>query len=305
MFMPTMPYAPPWGLRLVRRVRRMNRAELSAVSGLPVEVIADYERERQPLPSETLLTVIAALRLTEKEREALRRSIPHFDPREWWRNPQELPPPYEAMIDEVNSLTTARLRQFGIWRTLKGATPEEVKADMKREGERLAELGHHLMLVMEMILQAKLRKIARTPAPRHREESAELWARLKPQGIEGFRLLVTRFGEAWHWSCCERLGLESLELARKEPELALELAKLTVQCARIIKGEPAWRRRLRGFALACLGNAQLAQGDRDLAENTLAHARRLWDAGQARGTDILDETPLRALTASCAEARNS
>jgi hypothetical protein len=80
MFMPTMPYAPPWGLRLVRRVRRMNRAELSAVSGPPVEVIADYEKERQPLPGETLLTVIAALRLTEKEREALSRSIPHFDP---------------------------------------------------------------------------------------------------------------------------------------------------------------------------------------------------------------------------------
>lgn len=298
MFMPTMPYAPPWGLRLVRRVRRMNRTELSAAAGLPVELIADYERERQPLPSETLLNVIATLRLTEGEREMLRRSIPHFDPREWWSNPDEVPPPYEAMIDEVNALVTARLRQYGIWRTLKGASPEEVRADMNREGVKLMELGHHLMLVMEMILQAKLRKIARTPSPRHREEAAEIWARLKPEGIAGFRVLVVHSGEAWHWSCCELLGLESCERATKDPELAMELAELTVECARVIQGEPAWRRRLRGFALACLGNAQLARGDRACAEETLTRARRLWDAGQARGTDILDGTPLRTLEAS-------
>ena len=72
-----MPYAPAWGLKLVRRVRRLSRADLAAATRVPVELLADYEEERQPLPGETLLAVISTLRFTAEEWKALSRAMPH------------------------------------------------------------------------------------------------------------------------------------------------------------------------------------------------------------------------------------
>jgi len=277
----------------------MNRGEFSAVTGLPVELIADYERERQPLPGETLLAAIGSLRLTPVEQERLIHSIPHFDPPEWWSpGTNELPPPYETLLDEIDAEMIARLRQFGTWRTLKGGSPEEVKAEMAQESRRMWEYLRRVYCVKEMILQAKLRKVARTPLPVHRKHGAEQCSRLDLANLNVLRIIVKHPSDPWSWTLCEKMGLESLRLSRKSPEKARELAELTVQFARRIKGEAPWRRRLRGFAFACLGNAQLAQGDRAGAEEALAKAQRNWDAGKARGTDILDETPLQTLSAS-------
>jgi hypothetical protein len=86
-------------------------------------------------------------------------------------------------------------------------------------------------------------------------------------------------------------------MARKKPEAALELAELAVDLARRIQIDQAFRRRLRGFALACRGNARLALGNRPRAEEELGQALRLWESGKARGTDIFDDAPLRQLAA--------
>lgn len=149
-----------------------------------------------------------------------------------------------------------------------------------------------------MILQEELRRKSRLPAPEDRKESAELWSRFKSHDLSMRRVLLEVTREFRYWALCERMGMESFELAKRSPKEAMELADLTFVLARRIQADPAWRRRIRGFALACLGNAYLAQGDRARSEEALDRARRLWETGAATGTEILDETPLRALAAA-------
>jgi hypothetical protein len=298
-----MPYAPSWGLKLVRRVRHLSRGDLAAATHVPVELIADYEEERQPLPGETLLAVIAALRLTSEEREALSRSIPDFEPSEGRRsNPWDLSPQLEALIKQASWAVEERIRRYMVWRLLKGGDPQEVEADIEREKLRALELGNHLFLVKQMTFQDELRKRSRHPSPEEREKGAELWSQIKTHDMTMRRLFIDATPEFRHWALCERIGTESLKLAKRAPKKALELAELAVCLAKRIQGDQAWRRRLRGFALACLGNVHLEQGNRARAEEVLAQAQRLWEAGTARGTEILDEAPLRTLAASLQSA---
>jgi transcriptional regulator with XRE-family HTH domain len=294
-----MPYAPAWGLKLVRRVRRLSRADLAAATRVPVELLADYEEERQPLPGDALLAVIATLRLTAEEREALSRSMPHHEPRGWQAPyPGDPSPELQRLIEETSWEAGERVRKFAIWRMLKGGDPEQIEADIEQEQSRAVAFGHDLFLVKQMTLQDELRKRSRQPSPEDRKEAAELWRRMKRHDARLRRIIIDVSSEFRNWALCERLGLESLRLARRTPREGMELAELALVLARRIRGDQIWRRRLRGFALACLGNAHLAQGDRVRAEEALAQARRLWEAGTASGTEILDEAPLRTLAAS-------
>jgi hypothetical protein len=296
-----MPYAPPWGLKLARRVRRLSRAEAAATAGVSVEAIADYEGDRQPLPGEVLFAVISGL--APEERMALSDFIRRFDPPEWSKpNPNDLHPQQMALIDEVSLASGEMIRKYATWRMLKGGDPREIKADIEQEKLKLTDWCHSLFLVREMTLQDKLRRRARRPLPEDRTKGEDLWSRMKPRDMKTRRLFIEATYEFRHWALCGRIGRESLKMVRKEPEAALELAELAVDLARHLQIEQAFRRRLRGFALACRGNARLALGDRPRAEEELTQARRLWESGQGRGTDIFDDAPLRQLAASLKRA---
>jgi transcriptional regulator with XRE-family HTH domain len=303
MYLPSMTYAPPWGLKLVRRVRRLRREELAAATGLPAELIADYESERQPLPTETLVHVFTALRLTEEERTALGHSMPHFDLRLWRGGPMDLPRPSRAVIERASREVGRRAQGFAEWRMLKGGTAEEIQEDIEREQVRCLEVGHILFLVYMMILQASLREKARHPSPSDRQKGEKEWRRLGPTDLKRVRLIAEASTELASWALCERMGLASVDLAGTAPEKSRELAEITLLLVKKTHAGPAMRRRLRGFAAACLGTARLALGDRAGAEEALQEARRLWEAGTAEDTKILSGAPLRTLETALAAAK--
>lgn len=240
-----MPYAPSWGLKLARRVQRLSRAEAAGMVGATVEAIADYEEDRRPLPGEVLLAVIS--NLAPEKRQALSYFIRRFDPPEWKQsNPDDIHPQQMALIEQVCLASEDLVRKYATWRMLKGGDLREVEADIQQENLKLMDFCHSLLLVKEMILQDKVRRRARHPLPEDRKKGQELWSRMKPRAMKTRRLFIEATSEFRHWALCERIGHESLEITRKAPEVALELAELAVDLARHLQIGQPFRRRLRG-----------------------------------------------------------
>lgn len=292
-------FAPSWGLKLVRRLRRLSREQLADAVFLPVELLTDYEQKRRLLPRERLLSIIGDLRLTVEERKKLLGSIPNCEPLEWrLAPPMEIPAPMQELIDEASVQTGERIREFATRRYLRGGDRDEITADIAQASQRAQNLAYEQLIVDSMILQAKLRERSRRPSPEDRTRGAERWARLETLNSSSRRLVVETARGFWTWDLCEKLGEESQSRLDRAPEVAAELADLAVYIAKRVPGERPWRCRLRGFALACSGNARLAKGDQSGAEITLAEALRCWAAGEKGDPGLLDETPLRRL-ASC------
>lgn len=298
--LPALTYAPAWGLKLVRRVRRLRREELAAATGLPSELIAEYENERQPLPFETLVHVITALRLTEEEHEALLLATPRFHRALWRGGPMDLPRLDRTLIRWLSHEVGERVRKFAIWRLSRSGTDEEIAADIQLESARSMRLGKVMYTVAMMVLQPRLRAKTRRPSPRDRRKGEEAWGRFEAKDPGVLRLIAEASRDLASWAMCERLGLAAVELAGTAPDKSRDIAEITLLLVRKTHVGPAMRRRLRGFAAACLGTAQLALGDRAGAEEALAEARRLWQAGAAASTRILSDIPLRTLETALA-----
>lgn len=301
--LPALTYAPAWGLKLVRRARRLRREELAAATGLPSELIADYESERQPLPFETLVHVITALRLTEEEHTTLLRATPRFHLALWRGGPRDMPRQNRAVIRWLSREAGERVRKFAIWRLSRDGTREEIAADIALESARAIKLVKVSYAVGMMVLQSRLRAKARRPSPRDRRKGEEAWGRFEAQELSLLRLIAESGRSLASWAVCERLGLAAIELAGTAPDKSREIAEITLLLVRKTHVGPAMRRRLRGFAAACLGTARLALGDRAGAEEALVETRRLWQAGAAASTNILSDIPVRtlatALSATC------
>jgi hypothetical protein len=303
--LPALTYAPAWGLKLVRRVRRLRHEELAAATGLPSELIAEYESERQPLPFETLVHVITALRLTEEEHAALLHATPRFDLDLWRGGPMDMPRQNRAVIRWLSQEVGERVRKFVIWRMMRGGTSEEIAADIALESARGMRRANVSYTVAMMVLQPRLRAKARRVSPRDRRKGEEAWGRFEAKDLSLLRLIAESGRDLASWAVCERLGLAAVELAGTAPDKSRDLAEITLLLVRKAHVGPAMRRRLRGFAAACLGTARLALGDRAGAEEALAETRRLWQAGAAASTKILSDIPLRTLEtalASCPTA---
>lgn len=303
--LPALTYAPAWGLKLVRRVRRLRREELAAATGLPSELIAEYESERQPLPFETLVHVITALRLTEEEQTTLIRATPRFHLALWRGGPRDRPRQTRAVIRWLSREAGERVRKFALWRMSRDGTREEIATDIGWEGTRAIKLAKVSYAVGMMVLQPRLRPKARRPSPRDRRKGEEAWGRFEAQDLGLLRLIAETSRDLASWAVCERLGLAAIELAGTAPDKSREIAEITLLLVRRTHVGPDMRRRLRGFAAACLGTARLAQGDRAGAEEALVESRRLWQAGAAASTEILSDIPLRTLEtalASCPTA---
>lgn len=298
--LPVLTYAPAWGLKLVRRVRRLRREELAAATGLSSELIAEYESERQPLPFATLVHVITALRLTEEEHTALVDAMPRFHFALWRGGPMDMPRQLQAVIEWLSQEVGERVRKFIVWRMLRGGTREEIAADIELENARAIELAEVSNAVAMMVLQPRLRPKARRPSSRDRRKGEEAWGRFEAKDLSALRLVAESSRSLASWAVCERLGLAAIELAGTAPDKSRELAEITLLLVRKTHVGPAMRRRLRGFAAACLGTARLAQGDRAGAEEALVESRRLWQAGADASTKILSDIPVRTLATALA-----
>jgi transcriptional regulator with XRE-family HTH domain len=127
------------------------------------------------------------------------------------------------------------------------------------------------------------------PAARDRAEAEALWARLEECTAAERRMLVEELDEYQGWAVCERVAAESLRRAPDHPEEALELAGLALLVAERTPGEPDWSLRIQAYALAHLGNARRACGDRTGAAEAIRRARELWEAGAAGDPGLLDD----------------
>ncbi len=108
-----------------------------------------------------------------------------------------------------------------------------------------------------------------------RAEAGRLWAVLAPQRPERRRLMAR--AKAFHtWGVIERLCIESLKEAPRDPEAARSLAELAVEVARRLSPLPGFSDRLEGYAQAHLGNALRVKTDFNEAERIFALVAKLW-----------------------------
>ena len=135
----------------------------------------------------------------------------------------------------------------------------------------------------------------RPPSAEDREEAADLWAKMERRTPKQRKALVEETEEFRSWALCERVAAESLAGAADHPRESLELAELGRLIAELTPGEETWRSRLQGFAWAHVSKARRACGDPSGAEEALAHARQLWEAGGAGDPGLLDEAVVLGL----------
>jgi tetratricopeptide (TPR) repeat protein len=131
-----------------------------------------------------------------------------------------------------------------------------------------------------------------------RRKARDLWDRLRKASPKERRSLVKTTEDFRSWALCELVCERSLEAAADRADRALELADLAVYIAEMAPGEQAWRVRLRGYALAHLGNAKRVGGDLPAADEVFGRARKLWEAGAGAGVGFLDQALVLGLEAS-------
>lgn len=112
------------------------------------------------------------------------------------------------------------------------------------------------------------------------------------------RRLIEEGREYQSFALCELLCAESARTAADSAQKAVELAELALLVARLVPGEPGWRARLEGYSGGHLANAIRVGGALQLAEQNLAPALRLWEAGAPSDPGILDPIRLLDLEAS-------
>jgi tetratricopeptide (TPR) repeat protein len=110
--------------------------------------------------------------------------------------------------------------------------------------------------------------------------------------------LVREAQEFQNWALCEHLCFESEKRASNNAALAVQLGKLAVQIAELVRGEEPWRSRLRGYASGFQANALRVQGDLRGEEETIVRTNELWQAGDGCRVYLLEETRLLDLKAS-------
>jgi len=108
-----------------------------------------------------------------------------------------------------------------------------------------------------------------------RAEAERLWAVLAPQKPERRRLMA-RAKAFRTWGMIERLCIESVREAPRDPEAARSLAELAVDVARRLPSLPGFSDRLEGFAQAHLGNALRVGNDLVGADQAFALVASLW-----------------------------
>ncbi|HYU35676.1 MAG TPA: helix-turn-helix transcriptional regulator [Thermoanaerobaculia bacterium] len=277
----------PWCVKLLRSAGEWSREDLAEATGAPVDVLAEYEEGRRPLPRESLEEMIAGLHLTEEDALSLGASIPRARP--WRQHGPGLSDQEKSVIGRLTAqvgrevenellarAATGRLGSdllpggvlpgiSGIVRTVWGRYFLEM---LIREGGEWEEVWH--------------------PRPEDRIEGAELWGRLERFPVRERNLLVDAAQEFAHWALCERICLQSADLAGEDARQAAGLAGLAIRIASRVPGEDSWRSRLKGFALAHLAHARSALGDSAGAAEAFREARQLWDEGAAGDPGLLD-----------------
>jgi tetratricopeptide (TPR) repeat protein len=130
-----------------------------------------------------------------------------------------------------------------------------------------------------------------------RAEAERLWAVLAQQKPERRRLMA-RAKAFRTWGMIERLCIESLKEAPRDPQAARSLAELAVEVARRLPPLPGFSDRLEGYAQAHLGNAFRVADEYDEANRSFGLVASLWNEPTAGEACPLDVTLIPDLEAS-------
>jgi tetratricopeptide (TPR) repeat protein len=141
------------------------------------------------------------------------------------------------------------------------------------------------------------------PQAADRQIAEALWTRLEGRSHSARLALVEEMPKYQTWALAERLCAESERAAAGDPQEALELAKLAFRVAELVTGEPAWLSLLAAYAWAHLGNARRVASDLPGAEKAFCQAWKLWEAGAAADSGLLDGSRLLDLEASLLRAQ--
>ncbi|HXU30441.1 MAG TPA: helix-turn-helix transcriptional regulator [Thermoanaerobaculia bacterium] len=130
-----------------------------------------------------------------------------------------------------------------------------------------------------------------------RAEAERLWALLAPQKPDRRRLMAQ--AKAFRtWALIERLCIESLKEAPRDPEAARSLAELAVEVARRLPPLQGFSDRLEGYAQAHLGNAFRVADDYNSADRSFALVAKLWIEPAPGEVCPLDVAQIPSLEAS-------
>jgi transcriptional regulator with XRE-family HTH domain len=130
-----------------------------------------------------------------------------------------------------------------------------------------------------------------------REAAQEAWERLAELAFEDMAVVARTARELQTWAMVERICDESARAVPKSAERSRNLAGLAVELAERVRAAGSWQRRVLGYALAHLANAQSASGDPDAARESLARAETYWYSGDDPD-QVLDAGRFLALGAS-------
>jgi hypothetical protein len=264
-----------------------------------VDALAEYEEGRRPRTREILEDMIAGLHLTEEDALALGASIPRARP---WRQPGPgLSDEEKTMIGRVTAQVGREVESELLGRSSSGRPVPGVLLAGPLQGVSGIVRSVWGRFFLEMLVRegGEWEEVWH-PRPEDRIDGAELWSRLERFPVRDRRFLVDATQEFAHWALCERICLQSADLADEDARQSVGLAELAVRIAQRVPGEDSWRSRLKGFALAHLAFARSAGGEPGAAE-ALCEARQLWDEGASGDPGLLDGTSLMIFEACLRE----
>lgn len=283
----------PWCVKLLRSAGEWSREDLAEATGAPVDALAEYEEGRRPLTREVLEDMIAGLHLTEEDALALGASMPRARP---WRQPgPELSELEKTLIGRITAQVGREVESQLLTRSAAGRPVADILSLPAAPLQAVSGIAQSVWgrYFLEMLVREGVEwEEVWHPRPEDRVEGAELWSRLERFPVRERNVLVDATQEFAHWALCERICLQSADLAEDDARQAVGLADLAVRIAQRVPGEDGWRSRLKGFALAHLAFARSALGDLKGAAEAIREGRRLWDEGAAGDPGLLDGTCL-------------
>jgi tetratricopeptide (TPR) repeat protein len=120
---------------------------------------------------------------------------------------------------------------------------------------------------------------ARQDEHRARQEAEAAWQRFARCSPPERRWLVEGVEAYQTAAFCQKLCEESVRAAAHDPPAALALARLAEAAAERAPEDEAFRLRLRGWALAFVGNAWRVKGTLRESDKAFTRCRELWEAG--------------------------
>lgn len=135
-------------------------------------------------------------------------------------------------------------------------------------------------------------------AETQRKIAESLWRHLSALPKENRRKAVESEPMYRTWGFAERLWRQSLNAAADDAVRALDLGEMALGVAQSCGGDgedPRFGSRIQGLALSAVANAKRVRSQLLAADQDLARAKELWEAGAAADPGILDEARFLAL----------